>query len=258
MPKIQTTLRLLWPLFSLMVLAACQPSPAEVQTTVNAQVALAVAATQSALPTATAYATATTQPTQIPQPSATSFPEQPALATATEYPTATMYPTNTPEPTNTPAPILPTAPPAAGAGTAGSSGVGSAPASPLQTQMALLDQMTLLHNLLIEFQGSVGILTSQDSTDCNRLIQIYDTIKAMPQMDVSGADAIVQQAYAAYRSAIDHFTKPETTPGDIVTLCKTQPENLKNIPDMQINAIALYVGQSNNLMEVAWQSIGGR
>jgi hypothetical protein len=59
-------------------------------------------------------------------------------------------------------------------------------------------------------------------------------------------------------SAIEHFTRPETTPGDIVALCQTQPDSLDNITNMQVNAIVLYVGQSIALMRNAWQAIGGR
>jgi hypothetical protein len=251
--------RCLWSLLGvLLFLTACQPAAADVQATINAQAALAVAATQAAWPTATPYATATSLPTQPPWSTATPFPEQTPLPTATEYPTATPYPTSTPAPTNTPTPVPPTAPPAVGASAPSAPASGSAPASPLQIQAALLDKMTLQQNLLVEFQGLVGSLTTQPTTDCNRLIQIYGLVQGLPVMDVTGAEATVQQAYAAYRSAIEHFTRPETTPGDIVALCQTQPENLSNIPNMQVNAIVLYVGQSIALMRNAWYAIGGR
>ena len=128
----------------------------------------------------------------------------------------------------------------------------------MQTQITLLEKMTLLHNLMIEFQGSVGSLNNHGSPDCNRLRQIFDTVQALPQMDVTGTDLTVQQAYAAYRSAIDHFTKPENPPSDVATLCQTQPENLPNISGQQINAVVLYIEQSDNLMENAWRAIGGR
>lgn len=250
--------RFLWFLLVILFLAACQPAAADVQATINAQAAIAVAATQTARPTATAYATAPPLPTQIPWSTATAFPEQTPLPTATEYPTATLYPTNTPEPTNTPTSLPPTVPPAVGVSAPSFPTSAGAPASPLQIQTELLDKMTLQINLLVEFQGLVGSLTTQSSTDCNRLIQIYGLVKGLPEMDVTGAEATVQQAYAAYRSAIEHFTKPETTPGDIVALCQSQPDSLGNIPNMQVNAIVLYVGQSIALMRNAWYSIGGR
>lgn len=253
MPTFRTTLRLLWLLAGALALAACQPSPAERQATIDAQVALAVVATQAALPTATAYATSTMQPTLAAPSTATEFPEPPPLATATVYPTSTMYPTHTPEPTSTPTPIPPTA-----VAVAQPPRPATPQSSPLQKQMALLDQMTLLHNLLVEFGGSVGTLITHGSPDCNRLIQIFDTVKALPEMDVTGTDIVVQQAYTAYRSSIEHFTKPETVPGDVVMLCRTQPENLQNISGLQVSTIVLYVEHSDSLVEHAWQTIGGR
>ena len=73
MPSPQTISGLFWLLLGVLTLTACQPSPADLQATIDAQVALVVAATQSALPTATAYTTAAALPTPIPLATATAF-----------------------------------------------------------------------------------------------------------------------------------------------------------------------------------------
>ena len=252
----KTIKRLIWVtiIISTVSVSACVPPSEEIEATISANVVLTVNAslTEEPLPTYTPYATATKQPTEQPLNTATPYPTQETLATATQYPTGTPYPTFTPKPTLTPSSIPPTQAPVLVQPTSSHT-----QSDPTLTHIALLDQMTLLVNILAEFQGLVGTLNHHSTTDCNRMIQIFDIVQTMPEMDVSSTDESVQQAYSAYRSAIAHFTKLETTPGDIVNMCKTEPENLDNIAEMQINAITLYVRQSINLMLNAWYAIGG-
>ena len=235
------------------ILVACQPNQQEIQSEKIIEIAAAVSATKSALPTATAYATATTYPTQ-PAFEATQFPTQPPLATSTAYPTATMYPTFTPMPSNTPTSIPPTAAPIS----ANNSTSANIQTSPQQKHVALLEQMTKLQNLLVEFQGLTGSFYQNENPDCARLTTIFNTIGALPEMDVSGTEEKVQQAYTAYRSSIAQLTQPAAMASDLVALCATQPENIKNITQNNINAITTYVVRTTEMMQNAWYEIGGR
>ncbi len=232
---------------------ACQSNQQETQETIENEIAVAVYATESAFPTATAYETATAYPTQLPFV-ATQIPTQPALATATAYPTATMYPTFTPFPTDTPTSIPPTSPPTS----ANNSTAPNVQTSPQQKHFALLDQMTILHDMLVEFQGLTGTFYQNENPDCNRLTTIFNTISTLPEMDVTGTDESVQQAYSAYRSAIAHFIQPAAMASDLVALCATQPENIQNITQNNINAISTYAIRTTEMMQNAWYEIGGR
>lgn len=236
-----------------LLIVACQPNPHETQETIKNEVAAAVSATESALPTATAYETATMYPTQLPFV-ATQIPTQLALPTATAYPTATMYPTFTPLPTDTPTAIPPTSPPSP----ANNSTAPNVQTSPQQKHFALLDQMTILHDMLVEFQGLTGTFYQNENPDCNRLTTIFNTISTLPEMDVTGTDESVQQAYSAYRSAIAHFIQPAAMASDLVALCATQPENIQNITQNNINAISTYAIRTTEMMQNAWYEIGGR
>ena len=235
------------------LVVACQPNQQELQATIMNEIAIAVSATKSTFPTATTYATSTAYPTEPPHV-ATYYPTQQPLATATIYPTATMYPTFTPLPTNTPTSIPPTLPPAP----ASNSTAPIVQTNPQQKHFALLEKMTLLHDLLVEFQGLSGTFYQNENPDCARLTTIFNTISTLPEMDISGTDESVQQAYSAYRSAISHFIQPATMASDLVTLCTSQPENIKNITRENINAITVYALRTTEMMQNAWYEIGGR
>ncbi len=216
------------------LVVACQPNQQEVQEMITNEIAIAVPATKSAFPIATTYATTTVYPTQIPLNTSTPYATQQALATATYYPTATSYPTHTPSPTETATPIPPTSPPSS----VNLPSSTNNDVSPLQKQIALLEQMNFLHSFLAEFQGLASTL--QDNPDCGRIVELYNDVTNLPQMDMSGTDESVQQAYIAYRSAIDHFTQPETVPGDLVSLCKldfVQNSKLEIFPESFVTRV---------------------
>lgn len=99
--------RALIPVALLLLMAACtsEPEPAtvaspDVQATVQAEVAAALASA----PTSTPWPTNTPYPTHTPYPTATPYPPPAALPTNTPWPTHTPYPTATPYPTHTPYP----------------------------------------------------------------------------------------------------------------------------------------------------------
>ena len=100
-------LGILVPMTLFLLVAACTNEPeatdlrgADIEATIQAEVAEALASA----PTATPWPTHTPYPTTTPYPTHTPYPEQRPLPTNTPWPTHTPFPTATPYPTHTPYP----------------------------------------------------------------------------------------------------------------------------------------------------------
>ncbi|MCP5095098.1 MAG: hypothetical protein GY943_06070 [Chloroflexi bacterium] len=196
-----------------LLIIGCQPDPALIAATVEAEVESIVSETIAAIPPKTAA------PTYTPLPTLTALPTYTPESTATNYPTYTPLPTYTPRPTATAtATLTPTAAPTATAVSQQPDNTGSAASAPpsnadfKETLRAKIQQTLTNIDLYINLSvptsssGSPNNLTVTDNpTDCQALTNANNQIDNQLTLDESHPDPIVQNAYDVYRFAVNQY-----------------------------------------------------
>ncbi len=242
-------------LIALLVTEGCAPSAVEMAAGQAEKAAALVAAAPvseaTPYPTATTYPAATAYATQTVLPTATWLPTATLYPTGTPYPTATPYPTWTPPPTATPRPTL-----APGAAAPAASQAGAPPAG-VNLEIQLLTTMKKFIQLLLQFEGAVGRFNNMTAADCQTAIQAFEAIAALPTFDVSGAGERAQQANSVYRFAHGHFTEPDTGATTFITICRTEPENIGRLSELQYNVAYLRSIGTKGLLEPMILKLGG-
>lgn len=201
-------------LICILLITGCQQN---IQSTVEAEVALAVAATVEALPTHTARPTLTPYPTFTPLP--TDLPAGPP----TMLPTLTARPTYTPYPTYTPETVLsPTANSiASGSSTANAGNAASSSANTAVTFSGSLMQVTYaqMAQILKSVSGYVDTYEDDDPDDlqsgeggrqkvpvnCSTAINQFQQLLQLEVKSLDSQNPNEQAAFGSYRQAWDRY-----------------------------------------------------
>jgi hypothetical protein len=104
------------------------------------------------------------------------------VVTATPEPTPTPLPPTEVPPTPIPVPTVPSVPVA-----------------------ALLDSMQTAREDMRNFAGLIDVALREGYISCQQVVDLYAKIVNAPTYDVSAGSPVVQNAYGAYRAAIDIF-----------------------------------------------------
>lgn len=190
----------------IVVLCSCSNiSKDELKTTIDAKVEIILSTSIAAL----------TEPP--PNPTFTAYPSQTPFPTATQYPTATPYPTQEPYVTTSP---YPTASAYSVFSTTNSVLTATPlpsktqnPESAITTQSTSDNSDTVLQLLLetrtkfLNFGGLIdeSIAVENYSLNCSQLIENYNNLIELREIDVSQDQLVVQNAFSMYVESINLF-----------------------------------------------------
>ena len=192
------------------LLIGCGPDEVAILSTVEHNVQAAVRQTVEAIPPATSYPTLTPYPTYTPQATYTPNATYTPLPTATAQWTYTPYPSWTPiPPTATPTQTA-TPQPTATATAAPTLSATQAPASsPTGNAAQVQEAIERLLFAITEYRAAVlnnyYHITGPTEVDCPRLVNAYNLVSQSAGIDVSGAEPLVQGAYAQYQTQHSRF-----------------------------------------------------
>jgi hypothetical protein len=234
------------------------------QATIEAEVALVVAATIEALPDQTARPTLTPPPTLTPLPTLTPISSPTLLPTQTPRPTYTLLPTYTPESLPTPT----AAPMAANSGAAPANNPPSAPPSAAATLDAALIQITYaqMAQILKSVSGYVDTYEDDNPNDlmpgrggrekvpvnCHAALDQYWQLLQLEVRSVSGENAREQAAFGLYRQAWERYRSVAVP---IVARCETAVANNETLdtlgPDLYNRAMGVLLDEVSALINQA-------
>lgn len=204
----------------ILLLTGCGPDEAAIAATVQAEGAVAVAATLTSAPTATSLPTHTPPSTYTPFPTHTPYPTATTFPTQEPYPTSTLYPTFTPTATPEPPTITPTR-------AAVINSTSSSTDTNFNLQFMLLTQLQSLRTDLWAFVTAIDTATSENGNEsCGTVVTLYNKILAYPTYDVSSADQYVRNAYSKYRASLDRFngmvngSPAQSSPNELINNCQ--------------------------------------
>lgn len=248
-------------LLCILFFTGCQQ---DIQATIEAEVALVVAATIEALPDHTARPTLTSQPTLTPFPTLTPISSPTLLPAQTPRPTYTPLPTYTPEslPTPTAASIT------ANSGAAAANNPASAPASAATVLDAALIQITYaqMARILKSVSGYVDTYEDDDPTDlapgrggrekapvnCQAALDQYRQLLQLEVRSVNSQNAREQAAFGLYRQAWERYRSVAVP---IVARCETAVANNETLdtlgPDLYNRAMGVLLDEVSALINQA-------
>ncbi|MCC6191658.1 MAG: hypothetical protein IT318_21735 [Anaerolineales bacterium] len=226
--------------FAILLLAACTPSQAAIQTAIaqTETIELALAAVQSL--TATAGAPTST-PTPTTTATASPSPTETPTATSTPVPTGTHtpLPTLTASATSTATPVPPALPPAS---------------TPVPTP-DFLGTAFAVKAQVENFGGQIDIALRSGYIDCTTTVEAYEFVAAR---SVLALPASLAGPYQLYQSGISIFT---TKAIEVYQNCKdflANPAAGGTVPHLQWSVARTSVNDASELLRQAIIAAGGK